>query len=66
MAGRRKLSKRARTTRSKSRKSFAGGKGAKACTIMRHGKIGGKPLTKQQKGMFGARCGEYKKRTGKK
>jgi len=30
---------------------------AKAKKILRHGEIGGKPLTKRQKGFFGARAG---------
>lgn len=30
---------------------------AKAKEILRHGEIGGKPLTKKQKGYFGARAG---------
>ena len=29
----------------------------KAKEILRHGEIGGKPLTKKQKGFFGARAG---------
>lgn len=60
-----RLSKRARTSIRQSRKSFAGIKGAKACKIAREGMIGGRALTGPQKGLFGARCGEFKKRTGK-
>jgi hypothetical protein len=30
----------------------------KACKIMRHGEIGDEPLTKKQKGAFGALCGK--------
>lgn len=61
-----RLSKRASATRRRSRKTFAGAKGAKACKIAREGMIGGKALTGLQKRMFGARCGEFKKRTGKR
>jgi hypothetical protein len=30
----------------------------KACEIMRHGEIGGEPMTPKQKGAFGALCGK--------
>ena len=61
-----RLSKRASATRRRSRKTFAGAKGAKACKIAREGRAQGKPLTGPQKRMFGARCGEYKKQKGKR
>ena len=35
---------------------------AKAKKILRHGEVHGKPLTKKQKGFFGARAGGQKLR----
>ena len=38
---------------------------AKAKEILKHGKVHGKPLTKKQKGFFGARAGGAKRKRGK-
>ena len=35
---------------------------AKAREILSHGTVGGKPLTRKQKGMFGAAAGRSKKK----
>jgi hypothetical protein len=36
----------------------------KAKKILKHGKIHGKPLTKKQKGLFGARAGGKRTKAG--
>lgn len=61
-----RLSKRARASIRQGRKTFAGAKGAKACKIAREGRAHGKKLTPKAQRFIGARCGEFKKRTGKK
>lgn len=38
----------------------------KARKILKHGEVGGKPLTKKQKGLFGARAGGAPVRRKKK
>ncbi len=38
----------------------------KAKEILRHGEVHGKPLTKKQKGFFGAMAGGAKRKRGKK
>lgn len=59
-----RLGKRAAASRRQSRMTFAGVKGAEACNILRKGTAHGRSLNKSQRGLLGARCGEFKKRMG--